>query len=163
MALYFPETPEQMGGISGVGAAKLEKYGDPFMTIIEMFKIRFPEEAESRSVLQVPVKVKKKKKTGRTVRETLKMARYGHSMEGIAAVRDLSESTISLHIETLLAEGEGDELDLDQLIEPDKRLLCEELFNRMTGASMKSIIEASGNKVTYADLRVVRAFMQLPE
>jgi len=164
MATYFPDTSEQMNGISGVGAAKLAKYGDTFMTIIEMFKIRYPEEAEQRSVLQVPIKIqKKKKKRGQTVRETEKMAKDGFSMEAIAAVRDLSEATISLHIETLLAEGDGDGLEIDQLLDPEKRLLCEKMFQRMGGASMKSIIEASGNKVAYADLRVVRAFMQQAE
>ncbi|VGO11799.1 ATP-dependent DNA helicase RecQ [Pontiella desulfatans] len=161
MALYFPDTPEQMSGISGVGDAKLRKYGDTFMTIIEMFKHMHPEEAEKRSILQVPLKVKKKKKkTGQTVRETQKMAKDGLSMEAIAAVRDLSEGTISQHIETLLEEGNGTGLELDRLIDPGKRMLCEELFSRLSGASMKSIIEASGNKVTYADLRLVRAFMQ---
>ena len=161
MALYFPDTPQQMSGISGVGAAKLEKYGDTFMTIIEMFKLMHPEEAEKHSVLNVPLKIKKKKKkTGQTVLETLKMAKDGYSMEAIAAVRDLSEGTISQHIETLLEEGEGKGLDLERLIEPEKRILCEELFDRLSGASMRSIIEASGNQVTYADLRLVRAFMQ---
>ena len=47
MALYFPDTPEQMAGISGVGDAKLEKYGDTFMTIIEMYKHMHPEEAKN--------------------------------------------------------------------------------------------------------------------
>jgi ATP-dependent DNA helicase RecQ len=161
MALYFPDTSEQMSGISGVGAAKLAKYGDTFMTIIEMFKHMHPEEAEKRSLLQVPLKIKKKKKkTGQTVRETGKMAQDGLSMEAIAAVRDLSEGTISQHIETLLQEGNGEGLELDRLLDPSTRKLCEELFNRLSGASMRSIIEASGNKVTYADLRLVRAFMQ---
>lgn len=164
MALYFPDTAEQMSGINGVGAAKLEKYGDTFMTIIEMFKHMHPEEAEKRSVLRVPLKVKKKKKkTSRTVKETLKMAQDGFSVEAIAAVRDLSEGTISQHIETLLEEGQGEGLDIDRLIEPEKRIQCEELFNRMGNASMRSIIEASGNKVTYADLRLVRAFMSKGE
>ncbi len=162
MALYFPDTPEEMAGISGVGDAKLEKYGDTFMTIIEMYKYAHPEEAQQRSILQVPVKVKKtrKKKNGQTVKETLRMAKQGFSIEAIAAVRDLSESTISQHLETLLEEGNLEGVDIDCLIAPEKRLLCEELFNRLSGASMRSIIEASGNKVTYADLRLVRAFMQ---
>ena len=162
MALYFPDTPEKMSGISGIGDAKLKKYGDTFMTIIEMYKHMHPEEAEEHAVLQVPLKIKKSKttKTGKTVKETLKMAKQGLTLEGIAAVRDLSEGTISQHIETLLSEGHGHDLDVDRLIEPDTRILCEELFNRLSGASMRSIIEASGNKVTYADLRLVRAFMQ---
>jgi ATP-dependent DNA helicase RecQ len=160
MALYFPHTPEQMAGISGVGAAKLQKYGDTFMTIIEMYKHMHPEEAERRAGMQVPLIIKKtqKKKGGQTVQETLKMARQGLSMEAIAAVRDLSEGTVSQHLETLLSEGERDGLDLDRLMGAEKRILCEELDERLSGASMRSIIEASGNKVSSADLRLVRAF-----
>ena len=100
-------------------------------------------------------------KTGETVEETRKLARQGLSMEAIAELRGLSEGTISQHIEKLLEEGQGDGLDIDQLIEPAKRLQVEELFNRHPGASMKTIIEASGETVTYAELRVVRAFMQV--
>jgi len=161
MALYFPDTPEQMAGISGVGAAKLEKYGDTFMTLIEMFKHAHPEEARKRSLLKVPVKIqKKRKKTGKTVSETLDLARQGLSMEAIAKLRGLAEGTISQHIEKLLEEGLGKDLDVDQLLETSKRLQVVELFNHHGNKSMKSIIERSGDTVTYAELRLVRAFMQ---
>jgi ATP-dependent DNA helicase RecQ len=161
MALYFPDTPEQMAGISGVGAAKLAKYGDTFMTLIEMFKHAHPEEVRKRALLKVPIKIaKKRKKTGKTILETLEMARQGLSMEAIAKLRGLAEGTISQHIEKLLEEGLGKDLDMDQLLETSKRLQVEELFNQHGGKSMKSIIEASGDTVTYAELRLVRAFMQ---
>jgi len=162
MALYFPDTPEQMNGISGVGEAKLKKYGDTFMTIIEMFKFAHPEEVKERAILQVPVKiVKKRKARSQTVQETQEMAKQGLSMLAIAELRGLSDGTISQHIEKLLEEGQGAGLDMDKLLEPEQRMLCEELFSRLSGASMRTIIEASGNKVTYAELRLVRAFMQV--
>ncbi len=161
MALYFPDTPEQMAGISGVGAAKLAKYGDTFMTLIEMFKHAHPEEVRKRSLLKVPIKIaKKRKKTGQTIADTLDLAKQGLSMEAIAKLRGLAEGTISQHIEKLLEEGLGKDLDVDQLLETSKRLQIEELFNQHGGKSMKSIIEASGDTVTYAELRTVRAFMQ---
>ncbi|RKX40464.1 MAG: DNA helicase RecQ, partial [Verrucomicrobia bacterium] len=161
MALYFPDTPEQMAGISGVGAAKFEKYGDTFMTLIELFKHAHPEEVRKRSLLKVPIKIaKKRKKTGQTVADTLDLARQGLSMGAIAKLRGLSEGTISQHIEKLLEEGQGAALDVDQLLETSKRLQVEELFNQHGAKSMKSIIEASGDTVTYAELRLVRAFMQ---
>ncbi len=161
MALYFPDTPEQMAGISGVGAAKLEKYGDAFMTIIEMYKHAHPEEAKKRAVLQVPIKTQKKsKKMGQTIIDTLDLARQGLSLEAIARLRGLSEGTISQHIEKLFEAGLGKGLDVDQLLETSKRLQIEELFNQHGNKSMKSIIEASGNTVTYAELRIVRIFMQ---
>ncbi len=164
MALYFPDTPEQMAGISGVGAAKLEKYGDTFMTLIEMFKHAHPEEVRKRSLLKVPIKItKKRKKTGQSILDTLDLLKQGLNMEAIAKLRGLSEGTISQHIEKLLEEGQGAALDVDQLLEPSKRLQVEELFNRHGDKSMKAIIEASGNTVTYAELRLVRAFMQMSD
>lgn len=161
MALYFPDTPDQMAGISGVGAAKLEKYGDTFMTIIEMYKHMNPDEAKKHAVLKVPVKIKKsKKKSGKTVTDTLDLARQGLSLDAIASMRKLSVGTISQHIEKLLEEGKGAGLDVDRLLEPAKRIEVEELFNKYNGKSMKAIIDASGNTVNYAELRIVRAFMQ---
>jgi ATP-dependent DNA helicase RecQ len=165
MALYFPDTPEKMSGISGVGAAKLEKYGDTFMTLIEMYKHMHPEEAKERAILQVPIKIKKKtrkkKAAGKTVMDTLAFATQGLSIEAIAGKRGLSDGTISQHIEKLLEEGLGKDLDIDQLLEPSIRIQIEELFNQHSGKSMKALIEASGDTVTYADLRTVRAFMQV--
>ena len=161
MALYFPDTLEQMAGISGVGAAKLEKYGDSFMTIIEMFKYMHPEEVKKRAILQVPIKIKKKrKKSGQTVLETFELARQGLSLEAMARLRGLSAGTIAQHLEKLVEEGKGKELDIDQLLGTELRILCEELFAHHPDATLRTIIEASGNKVSYADLRVTRAFMQ---
>ncbi|MDD3275573.1 MAG: DNA helicase RecQ [Kiritimatiellales bacterium] len=162
MATYFPDTPEQMAGITGVGDAKLEKYGDNFMTMIEMYKFVHPEEAQQRSVLQIPVTVKKsrKKKNGQTAQETLKLARQGLSLDAIAQMRGLSDGTISQHIEKLLADGQGGGLDVDTLLDPAKRIQIEALFARTAAGSLKAILDASGNTVTYAEIRVVRAFMQ---
>ncbi len=161
MALYFPDTPEQMSGISGIGAAKLEKYGDTFMTLIELFKFAHPEEVQKRALLKVPLKISKNgKKSGKTTMKTMDLAQQGLSMEAIAKIRGLAEGTISQHIENVLEEGQGAALDVDQLLETSKRLQVEELFNQHSGKSMKFIIEASGDTVTYAELRLVRAFMQ---
>jgi len=90
----------------------------------------------------------------------LDLARQGLSMEAIAKLRGLAEGTISQHIEKLLEEGLGKDLDVDQLLETSKRLQVVELFNHHGNKSMKSIIERSGDTVTYAELRLVRAFMQ---
>ena len=64
-------------------------------------------------------------------------------------MRGLSEGTISQHIETLIEEGQGNGLDLDQLLEPAKRLQVEELFNQPFREIDEVIIDASGNTVTY--------------
>ena len=81
-------------------------------------------------------------------------------MEAIAKLRGLSEGTISQHVEKLAEEGEVIEIDVDQLLEPSMRIQIEELFNQHGAKSMKQIIEISNDTVTYAELRLVRAFMQ---
>lgn len=162
MALYFPDTPEKMRGISGVGEAKLKKYGDTLMTIIEMYKFQHPEEAKKRALLHVPVSIKKSRKKGKskTVQETVKLAKQGLSLDAIAGIRQLTTSSISQHLEKWLEENKRGELNMDQLLGTDRRKQIERLFSEHPGTSMKELIERSKDTVDYAELRVARAFMQ---
>ncbi|MBM4152085.1 MAG: hypothetical protein FJ220_00995, partial [Kiritimatiellaceae bacterium] len=119
-----------------------------------------PEEAQQRSVLQIPVSVTiKKGKSGGSEQATLKLARQGFSMEEIAAQRGITVDTIAQHIEKLIDAGQGKYLVLDQLMKPARRMMIEELFRRAPQDSLKALQEASDHPVSYAELRIVRALM----
>jgi len=159
MARYFPSTQNELRQISGVGESKLQHFGDSFLAVIESYKEAHPEETAARAILQVPIsKVWKKKSKGSTVRDTLTLAKEGLNVEQICARRNLSPATITQHIEKLV--GQGELLDVDQFIDPEKRIEIEELFNRLNADTLSPIIEASGGTVTYEQARLVRAFMQ---
>jgi len=158
MARYFPSTQNEFRQISGVGESKLQHFGDSFLAVIKSYKETHPEETAERAILQVPVsKVRKKQSKGSTVRDTLTLAKEGLNVEQICARRNLSPATITQHIEKLV--GQGELLDVDQFINPEKRIEIEELFNRLNADTLAPIIEASGGIVTYEQARLVRAFM----
>ncbi|HKL20476.1 MAG TPA: RQC domain-containing protein, partial [Tichowtungia sp.] len=158
MARYFPSTQAELRQISGVGDSKLKRFGDPFLAAIVSYMEANPKETESRSVLQVPLPgVRKKKPKGETIRETLSLAREGLNVEQICARRGLTPTTITQHIEK--GVGQGETLDVDQFIAPEKRIEIEELFKRLNVDTLGAVVEASGGSVTYEQARLVRAFM----
>ncbi|MCU0858709.1 MAG: DNA helicase RecQ [Pontiellaceae bacterium] len=159
MARYFPDSPAAMRMIVGVGVNKLERFGPTFLEVIRAYKNAHPEEAAARSVLHVPVStVRKKQPKGDSVRETLDLVKQGMNMEQIAERRNLSLGTISQHIEKLL--GAGETLDVDQFIDPAKRIKIERLFARLQADTLGPVVEAAKGSITYEEARLVRAFMQ---
>ncbi len=158
MARYLPENSSELRNISGVGINKLERFGDAFLRVISEYRSAHPDEVKELSVFQVPVpgsKVRKKKTN--TIRETLTLAKQGFSLEQISNHRNLSLGTISQHIEKLV--GEGETLNVDQFIDPEKRIEIEKLFGQLNADTLKPIIEASEGNITYEEARLVRAFM----
>jgi ATP-dependent DNA helicase RecQ len=156
-ARFFPSTPGEFRQISGVGESKLRQFGDAILTVIDAYKKAHPEEAASRAILQVPVSRGRKKPKGETLRETLALTKEGLNVEQICSRRNLSPATITQHIEKLV--GQGEQLDVDQFINPEKRVEIEALFNRLNADTLAPVIEASGGSVTYEQARLVRAFM----
>jgi len=158
MARYLPENSSELRNISGVGINKLERFGDAFLRVISEYRSAHPDEVKELSVFQVPVpgsKVRKKKTN--TICETLTLAKQGFSLEQISNHRNLSLGTISQHIEKLV--GEGETLNVDQFIDPEKRIEIEKLFGQLNADTLKPIIEASEGNITYDEARLVRAFM----
>jgi len=160
MALYFPNTTDQMRGISGVGESKMKRFGEAFLSVISAYREAHQDEVAELGLLQLPVAVSltRKKTKGETLRETHHLIKQGLSLEQIAAHRKLSTGTISQHVEKLL--GEGETLDVDQLIDPEKRIEIEALFSRLNADTLKPVIDAADGNVTYQEARLVRAFMQ---
>ncbi|QHI68498.1 DNA helicase RecQ [Tichowtungia aerotolerans] len=158
MARYFPATLLEMRQISGVGVSKLDHFGDTFLAVIDSYKEAHPDEADERSILQVPVvsKVRKKPKGG-TVNETLSLIKEGLNVEQICSRRNLSPATITQHIEKLIQKGET--LDVDQFIDAEKRIEVEALFRDLNADTLGAIVEAGKGDVSYEQARLVRAFM----
>jgi ATP-dependent DNA helicase RecQ len=158
MARYFPVNADELRMISGVGINKMERFGKSFLAVILTYQKAHPEEATDRSIFQVPASNVWKKPKANTVRETLALAKQGLSLEQIASHRILSTGTISQHIEKLLGEGEA--LDIDQFVDPAKRIEIEQLFARLHADTLGPVVEAANGAVTYEEARLVRAFIQ---
>ncbi len=86
----LPISKEEFLSISGVGAAKLEKYGEIFIKLCK--KLR---ESGERS----------KEQLSKTYLESLQLIEEGKSIDEIAELRELQENTIIMHLEKLFENG----------------------------------------------------------
>ncbi len=161
MCKYFPATLPDMRGISGVGDAKLERYGEDFIREIKKYRsdnpgIPVPEGRTADFVYPYADRPKTKKK-GETVEETYEFFKKGLSPEDIAKLRNLAPSTIASHLEQLIRDGQ--DIDIDRLVDPAKRREIEEFFLSLGQWALGPVIEHFNGAVSYEEARLVRAVL----
>jgi ATP-dependent DNA helicase RecQ len=159
MCRHFPAALTDMRRISGVGDAKLERYGDEFISEIKKYLSENPGLVVSdRADNHYPsLDRPKTKKKGETVEETYEFFKRGMSLEDIVKLRNLAPSTIASHLERLIREGR--EIDIDRLVGPAKRKEVEELFLSTGQWTLNPVIEHFNGTVSYEEARIVRAWM----
>jgi hypothetical protein len=132
MADYLPLNEKDLLKINGFGPAKVEKYGDQFLEIIQQYCIennlntnidskkteKREKAVKEKKIYPENTEVKEKKQKGDSNRITFEMYTAGKSIEEIAAERNLATSTICGHLFTYIKSGQ---LDIDRFISPDKR------------------------------------------
>ena len=139
-----PQTLAQLANISGVGARKLEAYGEAFIEVLSQF-----DDTSSDS-------------TNDTEAETLQLLRSNMSPEAIAAQRGLKATTIYNHVANAIGRGELDLIDLIDrgLIRLDPQQLDEIRFaiEQFDGNKrLKPVFDALEGRYSYEVLRCVRA------
>ena len=160
MAAYLPQSRESLSQISGVGAAKLEQWGEAFLEVIR-------SHADEQGLEERPVpgtrrirepqggKVSRK---GSTYTATKQLLEQGRSITEVAAERGLSVRTVVGHVEKLVTDGE--DLDLGPLLPASDRLDAIRHAIDRSGATVLAPVKAMlGKDYTYEEIRLVRAFM----
>ncbi len=121
----FPDTPELLLGIGGVGEHKLQAYGEPVLAVVRAYAKAHPEELppdEIRLALAASARPEGKRAKGRkpapeinpeevkkqlgeTAQETLRLFEQGQGLNQIAETRGLKPRTIIAHLESLSKQG----------------------------------------------------------
>jgi ATP-dependent DNA helicase RecQ len=159
MCRRFPSTLPEMRRISGVGDAKLERYGRDFVREIQGYLdenpgISVPEpESEDAGSAVLP----QKKKKSETIEETYMFFKGGMSTDDIAKLRGLAPSTIVSHLERLIMDGR--DIDMDRLVDRGKRLKIEAFFKSIKGWELNPVMEYFTGTVSYEEARLVRAHL----
>ena len=150
-----------MRRISGVGDAKLERYGEDFVREIERYLSENPgipvPKGQYADFVPTDDDRSKSKKKGETVEETYAFSQRGVSLEEIAKQRNLTPSTISQHLERLIRDGR--DIDIDRLVDPVKRKQIDEFFLSHCQWALNPVIEQFNGAVSYEDARMVRAWL----
>lgn len=112
MAEYLPCNKKELLQISGFGPAKVEKYGETFLSIIQDYcerhglASRVPEKGASKRKRKEKKEKMEKKPKGESRRLSLEMFRSGKTIEEIAEERGLAVSTIGTHLAKYVEAGE---------------------------------------------------------
>ena len=159
MAYYIPQSEESLSDISGVGAVKLERYGEDFLAVICEYAVENelpgrpmrPERLSSQS-RNAPI-------VGSTYEQTNQLLAQGLSVDQAAQQRGLSRDTIMGHMDRLVQAGEA--LDLSPHLPPPERVkrIQDALIETGTN-SLIPVKEVLGDDYSYGELRIVRAFLR---
>ncbi len=117
MCRFRPVTSFDMRNISGVGDAKLDRYGEFFIREIQNHLDENPDVSSTgRQTRPTGGKLENKEKKGESVEKTYELYQKGLSMGEISKQRNLARSTIAVHLEQLIQNGY--DIDIDRFVDP---------------------------------------------
>jgi ATP-dependent DNA helicase RecQ len=159
MATYLPHDLAEMQKISGVGEAKLHRYGGDFLD--EIVKYCQTNNLTSRIDLKTPKREKKKTRQSNlngTYTETLRMFKSGKSVAEIAKIRELTSNTIENHLAKFIPSGEVKIEELVPLhkVEPIRAAILQFQETEM----LSPIKEYLGDSYSYGEIKAVLASLE---
>lgn len=155
MAAFLPQTPGELEQVSGFGKAKIEKYGQQFLEII----IQYCKEHNLISRISEKPPKRKRKETQEaktdTKAESFRLYNEGLSVADIAKARNLTIQTIEGHLAYYVQKGE---IDIEELVSPEKIVLIEPAIRDFDSGSIIPIKEELGNDIGFGEIRLVIAW-----
>lgn len=165
LAIYLPESFNELKLITGFGEYKIGKYGAGFLQVIKEYMQE--HNVPSRMKLKAPKKEKKErssKPAGKAAPNSTMQASYNMFMDGmsvgeIAAQRSLAPTTIETHLSAFVANGD---IDISRFVSPPK---LEQILSviKSTGqtAAMKPIKDLLTDDFTYGEIRMAMEYYKM--
>jgi ATP-dependent DNA helicase RecQ len=162
MATYFPQTPETLGQIYGVGRQKVDRYGPQFLPVIKEYCEHNEIQPQKMPTRQPPGRISH---TGKKRMDYIwERFQGGESIVAIASELDVKQGTVLNHLRN--AFNEGRPLRRDGLIEAstlsqatkEKVSRC---FDELGVQRLKPIFDALDQQVPYDQLHLWRLIYQV--
>jgi ATP-dependent DNA helicase RecQ len=153
MAQKRPTTLDALGQISGVGAFKLDEYGDAFVAAIRGYCDENPQE---NLTIQADANLESSAaELTNTHFRTLALIDRGLSAEAISEERGLRLTTVYGHL-ALLAKA-GQLTDIDRFVDATVRSRVEAAIDQVGMDRLVPIFDALNGTVSYGEIRLVCA------
>lgn len=157
LATYLPLTKSDLPKISGFGAYKVERYGAPFLELVQDYcnehgmstKIDL-KQVSSRSKKTTP----QKERASDTKRISFEMFKSGKSIRDIAAERSFSPMTIETHLSYYVTTGE---IEVSEFVTPDKQDLIREAAEKYGALSLKLLKDNLPENISYTEIKMMLA------
>jgi len=159
IARNYPQDEKSFSRISGVGEKKLREFGALFMA-----EVTAHLQASARQIFADDSFVEPappvRSSLNDTARETVHFFKQGKSVEQIALIRGLKESTIYSHLEDAIRAGE--KIELDRVVDGKGQQEIASAFKRHGFGNLTGAVESLGGRYSHGQLRLYRASAQLP-
>lgn len=136
-----PKSPSEMMSIEGINQRMFNKIGVEFIEIIKEHKLHSKSASTSTELPQ-------------HIHQTYELVLKGYSLNEISRFQKLPESIVSIQLETIISYYP--DLNYDRLIPKQTVNDIKEVINEC-GENLKDIKEKLGIKVSYAEIRIVKA------
>lgn len=145
---YLPQNSNEFLKIKGVGEAKLERYGEEFLKVINEY-IKDNGIISINKIEDEKDKDKVEKIESHVI--TLNMYKEGKSIDEISTERDLKIVTVQDHI--IRCALEGLDVNLDEFIPEKYRNVIYDTIKKIGGEKLKPIKEALPEEVDYMSIK----------
>jgi ATP-dependent DNA helicase RecQ len=151
MANQLPITKGEFARISGVGAKKLQQYGDTFTEFI--YELKQEKEERERNIKKSKTSASKQYRLD----ATKEMLKEKDSLEDIADALGLSQGTIIKYIDEILSQDSS--VDISYLL-PSKKAQKEikQAFEKCDTTKLKPVYEHLNEKYDYDTLRLMQTY-----
>jgi len=155
MAMYLPQTIEELNRIAGFGSARSKQYGEAFLSIIR----QYCEQHNLRTNIEAkPGKVKRREKAigikTDTKTASFTLFKEGKTIEEIAMERNMSIGTIEGHLAYFVTIGE---IDINTIVPLDKQELIKSAAEKYGVLSNRILKENLPDDITYGQIRMAIA------
>ena len=156
MAQQQPQTLDEFAQISGVNAHKLAQYGVRF---VDEIKTHRQEQQQSISTQKALVSVPEEQPKSATYTQlmTLELHQRGLNILEIAKQRQLRSTTIASHLAELMELNLP--VDINQLVPRKHQEAILQAIKVVGADSLKIIYEHLGEKYSYEEIKLVRAWL----
>lgn len=153
LATYLPLRTEDLAKISGFGVFKIEKYGQPFLEMIQDFCNE--KGLDTRIELKQPKRERKSRAPRERETDTKKISfdlfQEGDTIETIAEKRMLSPNTIETHLAYYVSNGQ---LQVDVLVPKDKQELIYQSIQKYGKNNLRQLKESLPEEISYGEIKL---------
>lgn len=164
MSIYFPQSPESLRHLHGVGSIKSERYGHYFLEIITRYCKGQHIEEKPKNILnpEAVIHDKAAKRRHIIIGEAYNS---GKTVTEMAADYNVKQSTIINHLYNFISESyplrPGNELLALSALTSDLRTAVLETYDRLGTEQLKPVFDALNDKVCYDELHLLRLYYLL--
>jgi PIF1-like helicase/Helix-turn-helix domain/HRDC domain len=166
MANYVPLSGKELENITGFGKAKVHKYGEFFLDVIQKYAaldnlkssmelhpkyLKSVGAKERKVVAEKNQQIKVEQGLNSTSLDSYNLLKDGMTIEQIAAERKLGVGTIQAHLANAITAGK---LRLIDVMDADKALLMLNIITANEGKTLTELKNMLGNDYSFGDVRL---------